>query len=261
MSSTLPPPPPARQPVYGTTSPAERPVTSRRPWYRKKRFLVPILLVVVIGWIGNLGDDDASTAPTSAATQQSEQNPADPASAEAAREAEEAEEAEEQAAQEAEEAAAETQRKADQEATEAAAAAAQAQAEAAAAAATAAAQDPATYAPIDERGWALIAKDPDAYRGAKHVLYGYVSQFDSATGPTAFLARTDGAQHADWFDFEQNTLVQAGDAALLASVVEDDLVTMYVDVLGSFSYDTQIGGNTTVPHVHVNMIEVYGQGG
>jgi hypothetical protein len=36
------------------------------------------------------------------------------------------------------------------------------------------------------------------------------------------------------------------------------LVKMYVEVGGSISYDTQIGGNTTVPSVLVNIIKVTG---
>jgi hypothetical protein len=33
---------------------------------------------------------------------------------------------------------------------------------------------------------------------------------------------------------------------------------MYVEVIGSSTYDTQIGGRTTVPHLQVNVITVTG---
>jgi pyruvate/2-oxoglutarate dehydrogenase complex dihydrolipoamide acyltransferase (E2) component len=118
--------------------------------------------------------------------------------------------------------------------------------------------NPANYDTIGSRDYALIAKSPDAHAGEKYVLYGYVKQFDSATGPDAFLADTDAEQHTEWYEYDTNTLVVAEDPSILAPVVEDDIVKMYVEVVGSFSYDTQIGGNTTVPQVTVRMIEVVG---
>lgn len=45
------------------------------------------------------------------------------------------------------------------------------------------------------------------------------------------------------------------DPALVADVVTDDIVTMYVTVLGSYSYDTQIGGSTTAVSVVAGIIE------
>jgi hypothetical protein len=122
----------------------------------------------------------------------------------------------------------------------------------------AARMDPASYSEIASRDYALIAKDPDSHAGEKYVLYGRIMQFDSATGPDTFLASTDAVEHRQWYEYDVNTLVAAEDAAILAPVVEDDLVKMYVEVVGSFSYDTQIGGNTTVPQVTVRMIEVIG---
>jgi hypothetical protein len=122
----------------------------------------------------------------------------------------------------------------------------------------AAKMDPASYSEISSRDYALIAKDPDAHAGEKYVLYGHITQFDSATGPDAFLANTDAVRQGDWYEYDVNTLVVAEDASILSPVVEDDLVKMYVEVVGSFSYDTQIGGNTTVPQVTVRMIEVIG---
>jgi hypothetical protein len=118
--------------------------------------------------------------------------------------------------------------------------------------------NPASYAEIASRDYALIAKDPDSHTGEKYVLYGHIMQFDSATGPDAFLASTDAVEHGEWYEYDVNTLVVAEDRTILAPVVEDDLVKMYIEIVGSFSYDTQIGGNTTVPQVTVRMIEVIG---
>ncbi|WP_371054044.1 hypothetical protein [Rhodococcus gordoniae] len=60
------------------------------------------------------------------------------------------------------------------------------------------------------------------------------------------------------YGYGQNTLVIASDPAVIANVVEDDIVTMYVEVQGSHSYDTQSGGNTTVAKVAVRMVELVG---
>ncbi|TJZ76990.1 DUF2510 domain-containing protein [Rhodococcus oryzae] len=121
----------------------------------------------------------------------------------------------------------------------------------------AAKKDPATYEQLSERDFALIAKNPGSATGRKVVVYGRVTQFDAATGTTQFLARTAPIA-GDKYDYDQNTFVVGDTAALIANVVEDDLVTMYTEVLGSYTYDTQAGGSTTVPKLQVNIIEVTG---
>lgn len=140
-------------------------------------------------------------------------------------------------------------------------AAEKAAAEAAAAAAAAIDADLTTYAATDDRGWQLVAKDPDAHVGEKYVVFGGVTQFDSATGTSAFRANTGGAQddssYVSVYGYDINTYV-IGDAATLAQIVEDDLLKMYVKVEGSLSYDTQNGGNTTVPQVSIHGFELIG---
>jgi hypothetical protein len=115
-------------------------------------------------------------------------------------------------------------------------------------------------APLTAQQYALLYKDPDTYKGQQYVLYGEVTQFDSATGPAAFLANvgpardpiTDGATSY----VDNSELV--GDAALLKNVVEGDVFSATIEVLGSDTYDTQTGGQTTVPKYRVLSISVYG---
>ncbi|MDM7488819.1 hypothetical protein QT969_10995 [Rhodococcus sp. CSLK01-03] len=116
--------------------------------------------------------------------------------------------------------------------------------------------DPATYQEISERDFALLVKDPDAFSGRKIVVYGRVTQFDSATGTDRFRADTAAVLQDSPYDYDENTAIEADDPALVADVVEDDIVKMYVEVDGSYSYDTQIGGRTTVPKFTVNIIEL-----
>lgn len=119
-------------------------------------------------------------------------------------------------------------------------------------------ENPAAYEVLSERDFALLVKDPDSAEGRKVVLFGVVTQFDAATGTRQFRADTGPAQLESTYAYSQNTAVEARDSALVADVVEDDVVKMYVEVTGSVSYDTQIGGRTTVPGVLVNMIEIVG---
>jgi hypothetical protein len=115
--------------------------------------------------------------------------------------------------------------------------------------------DRSSYAPLTTRDFALMAKNPDAWTDRKVIVYGVVTQFDTATGPTAFRADTAATPESSPYKYDQNTLVTARDAAIVANVVEKDLVTMYVEVQGSYTYDTQIGGSTTVPLLAVNIID------
>lgn len=135
-------------------------------------------------------------------------------------------------------------------------------AEAAAAAAAAAADaDPASFQEIDERAWALVAKNPAAHIGEKYIIFGAVTQFDSATGPSAFRANTGAVQQENWYDYDVNTIVNAASAAAVADIVQDDLLKMYVKVEGAVTYDTSIGGSTTAPKVALKNYEIIGHDG
>lgn len=115
--------------------------------------------------------------------------------------------------------------------------------------------DPATYGELTARDFALLAKDPDAAKGRKVIIYGRVTQFDAATGNTQFRADTSGIVEDSKWGYGQNSIVDAGDKALVADVVDGDILKMYVEVKGSYSYDTQIGGRTTVPLFALNIVE------
>jgi hypothetical protein len=211
---------------------------AKRPWVLRHKIASAVLSLLVIGAIGSAlggGDDETTTTPAAqGATSSSSVTPSADTSADGA-------------AQKAE---AEAQASAD----------AQAKAEAEAQAAAAARKSPANYATVSTRKFALIAKNPDEYVGKNFVVYGVVTQFDAATGVDTFRADTGPvALVADWYDYDVNTIV-TGSKKLLHNVVEDDIVRMYVTAAGSYSYDTQIGGNTTVPMFKVNMINIIGSG-
>ncbi|MDI9973091.1 MULTISPECIES: DUF2510 domain-containing protein [Rhodococcus] len=195
---------------------------------------IAIALVVLIGLIGAVGSDDDEQTTAAAPSNTRTAVATSTISA-----------AEFRAESEARAAAAERERQARE-------------AEAARLAAIEAAKlDPSTYESISSRDFALLTKNPDASKGRKLVVYGIVTQFDSATGTTSFRAET-GSAPGDRYDYDQNTVVTAGDSNVVANVVEDDFVTMYVEVVGSYSYTTTMGGTMTVPKFQANVIEVTG---
>lgn len=120
---------------------------------------------------------------------------------------------------------------------------------------------PLVYQALTAHAWAEIAKDPDSHAGEAYIVYGEVTQFDAATGSSAFRADVGGTrQYPDEFGFVSyptNTVLD-GDTATLGPVVEKDLFTARITVTGSLSYDTQIGGSTTVPELQVSSITVTG---
>lgn len=120
--------------------------------------------------------------------------------------------------------------------------------------------DLSTFVETDDRNWALIAKDPDAHAGVNVILYGSITQFDSATGRCAMLISTAGTVKEYSYEYDQNTMAMSGDGdtqcPAFDPLIEDDHVKIWASVVESFSYDTQIGGNTTVPLIEVWQVEL-----
>jgi hypothetical protein len=112
-----------------------------------------------------------------------------------------------------------------------------------------------TYKTLSDRDWKLIAKNPDSYVGKTYVVYGSVTQFDAATGDDTFRANIAHKNMAYSYEYDTNTLLN-GSPTQLKSVVQDDEFRANVTVMGSFSYDTQIGGSTTVPQLRVDAIKI-----
>ncbi len=112
---------------------------------------------------------------------------------------------------------------------------------------------PVSYAKLTPRTWAQLVKAPDNYVGNTYQVWGCISQFDAATGLNLFRAEASYQKEAYWFSDGVNAYF-TGDEDQLADFVQDDVIVMGVTSLGSYSYDTQNGGNTTVPLFQVEKI-------
>lgn len=109
---------------------------------------------------------------------------------------------------------------------------------------------------VSSRQWLEIVKDPGAAKGQCVTVYGEVSQFDSVTGDSVFRGQAGGVKAATSLGFASyptNALFD-GDAKALGVLVQDDLFTAQVTVAGSQSYDTTLGGKTTVPVFRVDSV-------
>jgi hypothetical protein len=107
---------------------------------------------------------------------------------------------------------------------------------------------PGSYASLSSRAWAKLVKSPDSYLGNGYKVWACITQFDAATGLDSFRGQASFRKESlyNWYSNASNAFF-SGDATQLADFVSDDVVSMSVMSLGSFSYDTQNGGNTTVP--------------
>jgi hypothetical protein len=114
---------------------------------------------------------------------------------------------------------------------------------------------------VTKRQWAKVVKNPDAYEGKQYVIYGQVTQFDSATEADTFGADTAHTDTTDHGVFDGKATLLAGDEADLSDLVADDVFRATVTVIGSSDYETPTGRNTTVPHLKVNKLKVVGNNG
>lgn len=120
--------------------------------------------------------------------------------------------------------------------------------------------DPDSFEELDERTLAQIVKAPDDHIGRQVVVYGQITQLDAATGRCVVRVSISHAPQDDWYDYEHNTMGMAGDGEadcpVLEPFVADDEVKLWVTVGGSLSYETQIGGSTTVPAYYIDQAEL-----
>ncbi|MGG5753483.1 hypothetical protein ACQ3I4_12790 [Zafaria sp. Z1313] len=247
---------------------------AKRPWYRRwwaialaAFFAAGVLANLVGGGDGAPAAGDAPTGQAGVVAAVASDDPAAEASAAAASESASAAasesaaaEAERKAEEEAERKAAEAKAKEEAEAKAAAEAKAQEEAEAKSKKEAAAEEKKRIDGaqPVSARDLSLIVKKPDAHVLETLVVHGEITQFDAATGECIFRANIGHTNMARSWDYDHNAIFMAGDGDAdcpeLDDFVADDEVRITATVVSAFSYDTQIGGSTTVPLFKVEKI-------
>ena len=59
----------------------------------------------------------------------------------------------------------------------------------------------------------MVAKAPDPYLGDRFVIFGRVTQFEAATGKSAFRANSGTIEQESSYQFDVNTLIGADSAS------------------------------------------------
>jgi len=116
---------------------------------------------------------------------------------------------------------------------------------------------PVVFTKLSDRNWAKVVKDPDAYFDNGYQIWACITQFDAATGTDTFRGDASNAKEDYWFTDGVNAFF-VGLGSDLADFVQDDVVFMKVIGAGSYTYDTQAGGSTTVPMFGVVEITLKG---
>jgi hypothetical protein len=98
-------------------------------------------------------------------------------------------------------------------------------------------QEPQTEpgARVSKRQWAKIVRKPESYKGDKYIIYGQVTQFDSATDDDSFLADTAHRNTMSYGFFDGENTLLSGNAKQLDDLVEDDVFRASVTVLGKWT--------------------------
>jgi hypothetical protein len=116
-----------------------------------------------------------------------------------------------------------------------------------------AAVPPTSYAVLDDHEWALLVKTPADYAGQGFKIWACITQFDAATGSGGFRAQALNKPATSWYISGDNAIF-TGDADMLGDFVKDDTVSMSVIGEGPYTYDTTLGGKSTVPWFEVAAI-------
>lgn len=111
-----------------------------------------------------------------------------------------------------------------------------------------------SYKKLGKRAWQKLVRSPDDHVGERVQVWACISQFDAATGSDTFRGQALNARTRYWWSDGDNALFM-GDEDDLDRFVEDDVVWMNAVLMGSYTYDTQIGGSTTAPVFIVHSIK------
>lgn len=95
-----------------------------------------------------------------------------------------------------------------------------------------------------------LEKNPDRHAGKKVKYTGQIFQIQEDAGFTVILL---AVTHEPLIDFWDDNIWVNYEGTINSA--EDDVITVYGEVVGSKSYETQVGGETYVPEINAEIIE------
>ncbi|MDT2397384.1 hypothetical protein P7D77_05325 [Enterococcus avium] len=97
-----------------------------------------------------------------------------------------------------------------------------------------------------------LARNPEDTEGQKVTLSGEIAQVIEDEDFSQYRLAIDG-------DYDKMVLIQIPEELLTSRVLENDLITVYGESLGTIDYESTMGGQITIPAVNVDKFEVTGQ--
>lgn len=97
-----------------------------------------------------------------------------------------------------------------------------------------------------------LARNPEDTEGQKVTLSGEIAQVIEDEDFSQYRLAIDG-------DYDKMVLIQIPKELLTSRVLENDLITVYGESLGTIDYESTMGGQITIPAVNVDKFEVTGQ--
>ena len=112
--------------------------------------------------------------------------------------------------------------------------------------------DLAAFAVPDVNEWQTIAQDPNSVVGQQVIVFAEVTQFDGATGPSAFRGYVGPSQPSMRAELTTNTMLR-GNADLLEGLAPGDVVQVHAKVAGGSG-----AGSRVTPELEVFDLENVG---
>lgn len=103
-----------------------------------------------------------------------------------------------------------------------------------------------------------LKKDPAGLRGTRAYARGEVFQYDARTGLSAMLVHVNVVNPGRYEFWTDPILVRLESPTLGSGIDEDDIVELWGEIQGAYSYSTAIGGTNTVPEIkarYMNLLE------
>lgn len=104
-----------------------------------------------------------------------------------------------------------------------------------------------------------VVKNPSAFEGQCYVMYAAIWQYDSRTGPCAFLAGVSSRSHRYRYEYgEDAAFVSTSDTVCpeLDGVDADDHIKVWATGQGPYRYDTAAGGTNEIPLWLIEKVEL-----